>query len=527
MRVLNAAQMREADRRTIEEIGIPSRVLMENAGREVVAAIAGRYEDLETRRVAVLCGRGSNGGDGYVVARTLSQRGLDVRVYAIGGAAEIRGDAGSNLEILRRMGLTVADVADEQSWRRHFPGIAACGLIVDAILGTGLNAPLAGLLETVVVDLNRSKVPVVAVDLPSGVSGDKSDLIGACVRADMTVTLAAPKLPLVLPPAEAEAGHVVVADIGISRAVIERIEGPRVDLLTREAMRDLVQPRQPDAHKGSFGHVLIVAGSRGKSGAAQLAATGALRSGAGLVTIATPASAQAVVASMAPEYMTVALEETRDGTVAARALDRVLTLEGDVVAAGPGLGTGTDTTAFVLGLLARGGTALVLDADALNAVAGDPQHLRGRPGRTVVITPHPGEMARLAGVSTAQVQLNRLDVARDFATAHQVYVILKGQRTLVATPEGVVFINPLGNPGMATGGTGDVLTGVVAAWLGQGLEPGAACCLAVYLHALAGDLSSADEGEIAMTAGDVASRLGEAILDLTAAGSGAPRSYEE
>jgi ADP-dependent NAD(P)H-hydrate dehydratase / NAD(P)H-hydrate epimerase len=407
-----------------------------------------------------------------------------------------------------------------------FRSMSACALIVDAIFGTGLKAPLAGLFEAVVADVNASKIPVVSVDLPSGLSADTPDLIGGCIQAAMTVTLAAPKLPLVLPPGEARSGRIVVADIGIPRTVVDDIEDPRVDLLTPEAMRDLIRPRQAGAHKGDFGHVLIVAGSRGKTGAAHLAGTGALRSGAGLVTVASPASSQPVVAAMAPEYMTVPLEETPDGTVAAAALDRVLALDADVVAIGPGLGVGPQVTAFVHGVLERRSGPLVLDADALNAFASDASRLRGRPGRSIIITPHPGEMARLAGISTESVQANRLDVARSFATAHQLYVILKGHRTLIATPEGRVSINPLGNPGMATGGTGDVLTGVVAAWLAQLIDADAACRLSVYLHGLAGDLSKADRGEIAMTAGDLAAHLGDAVSEVTATPRVGSRSRE-
>jgi hydroxyethylthiazole kinase-like uncharacterized protein yjeF len=263
--------------------------------------------------------------------------------------------------------------------------------------------------------------------------------------------------------------------------------------------------------------VLLIAGSRGKTGAAHLAALAALRSGAGLVSVATPISAQPILAAMAPEYMTLPLEETPDGRIAAGALDYVLEFEQDVIAVGPGLGTGPDVTVFVQELLQRSESPLVLDADALNVLASDPERLQNRPGsRPIVITPHPGEMARLVRTSVDDVQSSRLDVARDFAVAHQIYVVLKGYRTLIATPEGKVFINPLGNPGMATGGTGDVLTGVLAAWLAQLLDAEAACKVAVYLHALAGDLTEADEGEVGMTAGDVAAHLGDAVLELTA-----------
>jgi NAD(P)H-hydrate epimerase len=283
-------------------------------------------------------------------------------------------------------------------------------------------------------------------------------------------------------------------------------------------MREILQPRESDSHKGDYGHVLVIAGSRGKTGAAHLAAVGALRSGAGLVSVATPLGSQPIVAAMGAEYMTVPLDENGEGTIAAAALEKVLELEQDVILAGPGLGRGPDVTVFIQELVEKSESPLVLDADALHALASDPDRLQntGEGARPIVITPHPGEMARLANTSVEEVQASRLDVARDFAVQHQIYVVLKGYRTLIATPDGKVFINPLGNPGMATGGTGDVLAGVIAAWLAQLLDAEAACKIGVYLHGLAGDLTEADEGEVAMTAGDLAAHLGDAVLELTA-----------
>ena len=517
MRVLNAAQMREADTRTTDEIGIPSIVLMENAGRQVVAALEANYSDLLTRQVAILCGRGSNGGDGFVVARTLYQRGVGVSVFVLGSIGEVRGDARMNLEILGRLGLTTVEIADEQAWELHFSEIAKCDLIIDAIFGTGLKAPLSGMLETVVADVNASGIPVVAVDLPSGISADTPELLGDCIHAAMTVTLGAPKLPLVLPPGESYAGSVVIADIGIPTEVLEAVDGPRLELLTREDMREIVPPRQLDSHKGDYGHVLVIAGSFGKTGAAHLTALGALRSGAGLVTVATPNSCVPILASMAPEYMTLPLEEGESGHIGSASIEHVLDLERDVIAVGPGLGTNESVAMFVRGLLERSSVPLVIDADALNVLAGDPESLSGRDGsRDVIITPHPGEMARLIGLSTDEVQANRIEVARNFATSRRLHVILKGHRTLIATPDGKVFINPTGNPGMASGGSGDLLTGMIAAWMGQLLDTEAACKLAVFLHGLAGDLAEADEGELAMTATDIAGHIGDAVLELTA-----------
>ena len=516
MRVLNTQQMREADRQTIDEVGIPSVVLMENAGRQAVAAMEAAFDDLSTSKVGVICGRGNNGGDGFVVARTLAQRGIEAMVFLLGSVAEIRGDARTNLEILGHIGLTVLEITNAQEWELHSTELSECELIVDAILGTGFHGQLSGLMETVVADLNGLGVPIVAIDLPTGVSADSHEVAGEAIEASMTVTLAAPKLPLVLPPADAYGGDLVIADIGIPASVLDELDGPWIELLTRERMRELVPTRAADSHKGDFGRVLVVAGSLGRTGAAHLAALGALRSGAGLVTIATPKSCVPVVAAMMPEYMTEALEETATGAIDFAAVDRVLDMKADVIAMGPGLGQDPSTAAFIQAIVERSGVPIVLDADGLNAFGGDPDRLVGRESVDLIITPHPGEMARLLGMSIEDLQANRLDHAREFAAAHKLHVVLKGHRTIVAGPEGRAFVNLTGNAGMATGGTGDLLTGMIAAWFAQLLDPEAACKLAVYLHGTAGDLADADEGEVALLPTDIAAHLGDAVLELTA-----------
>lgn len=514
MRVLNAKQMRAVDRATIDDLGLASLVLMENAGRQVVAALESLIDDLPARRIVALCGIGNNGGDGFVVARTLHQRGIDVSVVVVGATADVRGDARINLDIIGRLGVPIVEVSDAQHWELYAPQVTSADLVIDAMVGTGLSRALSGLHDTVVADLNTSSATVVSIDLPSGLSADTNELIGPVVQADITVTLGAPKVPLVLPPAEHAAGDVVVADIGIPHAVIADAEGARLYLLTRDYVRTLIEPRVPEAHKGDFGRVLVVGGSRGMTGAAVLAARGALRCGAGRVTVATPGSVQAIVAALGVEFMTHGLLE-HDGRCAREAADEVLTMGADVVALGPGLGTGPSVTAFVRALIERGDTPLILDADALNACAGDAAVLTGREDRPIVITPHPGEMARLLGCSTDDVQANRLGLAVEFSTSHHVCVVLKGYRTIVALPDGQAFVNPTGTPGMATGGSGDVLTGMVAAWLAQLLDPGPACQLAVYLHGAAGELAEADEGEVSMTAGDIVTHIGEALQELT------------
>ena len=517
MRVLSTAQMRAADRRTIDEIGIPSAVLMENAGRQVVAAMERHLAPLGEQRVAVVCGKGNNGGDGFVVARVLEAGGVTTRVYLLVSASKIEGDARVNLSVLDVVGVPVVEVAEPDAWAAQLPDITACDVVVDALFGTGLARPLEGFWRTVVADLNASGVPIVSVDLPSGLSADTARLIGETIDATLTVTLGAPKLPLLMPPAATQAGDVVVADIGIPDVVVETLDGPRLEIITRERVRDLVVPRPDDIHKGDCGRVLIVAGSTGKTGAAQLAALGALRSGAGLVTVATPRTCQSVVSTLMPEYMTLGLDDTADGMVSADAVETILAERCDVLAVGPGLGQSAGARALVRALVDQTKMPLVLDADGLNAFADDAAGLVGRDGRDLVITPHPGEMARLMGTTIDHVQTHRVEVARELATTRALYVVLKGARTVVATPEGAVSINVTGNPGMATGGTGDVLAGVVAAWLAQLLDAEAACVLGVFLHGLAGDLAAAEQGEVALIASDVADHLGPAVLHLTAA----------
>ena len=516
MRVLNASQMREADRRTIQDLGIPSIVLMENAGRQVLDAMNAAFGSLAGRRVTVIAGHGNNGGDGYVVARGLRQQQCDVLVCLVGASDEVRGDARINLDILERLGVPVVAVASNVEWDRQKASALDCDLIVDALFGTGLSTPLSGLYETVIDCVNAATAPVVSIDLPSGLSADQSAPIGPAIAASLTVTLGAPKLPLVMSPADSMVGTLVVADIGIPRDVLGGVEGPRIEFMIPAEARTLVPVRAADAHKGTFGHVCVVAGSRGKTGAAHLAGMAALRSGAGLATVATPESCLATVASMGAEYMTVGLSEGADGCVTRRASKAVGKIVCDVMAIGPGLGTGVSQRAFVQDVLAHATRPIVVDADALNVLAANgARHLRARKGQVVIITPHPGEMARLIGSTARDVQNRRLDVASAFAAERGVIVVLKGYRTVVAAPDGRIFINSSGNAGMATGGSGDVLTGVIAAWLVQMPDPVDACRLAVYLHGAAGDLAARAEGQVAMTAGDILRHLGQAELALT------------
>lgn len=515
MRVLSARQMREADRRAIEDIGIPSIVLMENAGRQVVAALQSAFDSLASMRVTVLCGRGNNGGDGFVTARALVSADVDTAVALIGESSGLKGDARTNFDALKAIGVDVVEIADAGAWELHGSELLDANLIVDALVGTGLNAPLTGLYQTVVDDINAAAAPVASIDLPSGLSADSPEAPGPVVDATLTVTLAAPKISLVLPPGEALAGTLAIADIGIPPEVIAEIDGAWVELLTKDLIRPLIRPRAPESHKGDYGRVLIVAGSPGKSGAAVLAGVAALRSGAGLVTIAAPKSTIPIIAASMPELMTLALPEDEQGLVDPAGVKQILGFEADVIAMGPGLGRTDGVCEFVHGVVEGIGVPLILDADAIVAFEGEADRLVAGDGVDLILTPHPGEMATLTGLSIDQVQGSRLAVAHEFASTHHCHLILKGHRTIVATPEGQAFINLTGNPGMATAGAGDVLTGAIAAWVGQLQDPKAACQAGVYLHGLAGDLAEADEGETALIASDIVACLGDAVLELT------------
>jgi len=517
MKILTAAQMQRIDRLTTDQCGMPSLTLMENAGRAVVDFLSKRFAPLGQHTIAILCGRGNNGGDGFVVARLMRDQGLSPRVILLGNPASLRGDAAVNYDRLKV--LSPPDVAEDiVAWHRTRPAITDATLLIDAILGTGLSKPLEGFLLQVVRDLNSGfrGAHIVAVDLPTGVSSDTDALIGECVKAEASVTFTAPKRGHVFPPACEFVGQWTVRSIGTPRDLLESSPELYLDLTCPADLAWLVQPRRLTAHKGNFGHVLVLAGSIGKTGAAALAGQAALRSGAGLVTVATPKSALPIVAGLGMEFMTEPLPETDVGTVSLHALDsgRMDKLaEGkSVLAIGPGLGTVAETAEFIRTVVNRYDVPVVLDADGLNVFAGCMDKLHTG-GRVRVLTPHPGEMSRLTAQTTVDILANRIDAARDFAMKHQLYLVLKGSRTLTASPDGRVAVNPTGNPGMATGGTGDVLTGLVAGLLAQHpTRPvGQVIAAAVYLHGLAGDLAADQLGEASMMAGDLLRGLPQAF----------------
>ncbi len=509
MRILTAEEMRQVDRRAIEEIGIPSLVLMENASIGVADAIAESFAELET--VAIFCGPGNNGGDGLALARHLDARGYALRVFLVIGSSQPRGDAAVQLEILERSGLAVETIDAAAEIPRLVAQCAGYDLIVDALFGTGLGRPLSGHFAELVEGLNAVGKPILAVDLPSGLDGSRAEPPGPHLRAVMTVTFAAPKVAHVFPPAADVVGEVVVTDLGIPPHLIGEAPGDLHLLLGGELAAYLV-PRAARAHKGDFGHTLLVAGSPGKAGAVILAARAAVRGGAGLVSAAVPEPILQTVDGGSLESMTVALPAGAEGGLGAEAGAAVLAAaEGKrSVALGPGLGVAPPTAATVRRLARELPLPVVLDADALNALAGRLADLSGR-GAETVLTPHPGEMARLLATTTAEVQEDRTAAARRAAAESGAVVILKGHLTLVADPGGAVYVNPTGNPGMASGGSGDVLTGLVAALLAQGYGALAASQLGVYLHGLAGDLAIREIAPEALRADDLIDYLPRAF----------------
>ncbi len=522
MKILTAAEIRRIDRLSHDKYGIPGTILMENAGMRVVEAVDGCVDDLDGASVLVLCGKGNNGGDGFVVARQLIQRGAAPQVFLFARPDAVSGDARQNLDILTALGHGPVVVDDRAAWDEAASRIGEVDVVVDALLGTGLSKPVDGLLARAISSINDvfSKAAVVSVDVPSGSAADSGDVQGPVVEADVTVTFSALKHCLVSPPACHFAGEVIVADIGNPHPLIDSAKDA-VELLDPASFPDAAFPRDLDTHKGDYGKVLIVGGSLGKGGAAAMAARAALQSGAGLVTAAVPRGTLPVVAGHTPEVMTEALPETADGTLSAEALRRVgsrLVDGKSVVAIGPGIGTHPETFDAVRELVKALELPVVLDADGINAFAGHAEALipDGSGAAPRILTPHPGEMARLTGASIAEIHRDRLTVAREFASAHGVHIVLKGFRTVIAGPDGSAFVNPTGNAGMATAGSGDVLTGMIAGVLGQPHLGALAerIGLAVFLHGLAGDRAANEVGEESMLATDILHFLPEAWSEL-------------
>ncbi len=561
MKIVTAAEMREIDRITTEKYGVPSLTLMENAGTAVAEFVLEQYPD--AKRIGVLCGKGNNGGDGFVAARKLHEAGRQVEVLLLADPAELKGDAAA---MFKKLPVKAACARNEEELKKQAARqVFEADVLIDAILGTGFRPPVTGVSAAGIERLRASKRPIVAVDLPSGADADSAAELEAgvlAVRASSTVTFTAPKKRHIFDSSSC-CGEIVVAPIGSPQEAVA--SALHLHVITALEIAPVIGTRLPDAHKGDFGHVLIIGGSVGKAGAPAMAGMAALRAGAGLVTVAVPRSVLRTVAGFAPEIMTQPLEETDAGTISLRALEdgrlEALTKGKSVIALGPGISRNPETVEFVRTVVRRcTESPLIVDADGLNAFEGHADTLDGSDRQPLVLTPHPGEMARLAGLSTDEVQKDRIGVARKFAQEHRLTVVLKGHRTLIAAPDGAVWVNPTGNPGMATGGTGDILTGMVAGLTAQqsspaaalgrevaalreeidrgplepneeqrrmlepmmakmrekdreleGFRPLEALWAAVYLHGLAGDIARERMGEHSLIATDLLAALPEAF----------------
>jgi len=503
MKVLTSTQMKEIDRTTIEEIGILGTILMENAGKQIFKKLREKFPKLSKEKIVIVAGKGNNGGDGFVVARHLYNQGANPYVLLLASKGEVRGDAAVNLKKAEKIGIKVNEVCSPKGWKLQKEKISQATLLVDAIFGTGLVKPAQGLYVDVIEEINKSKAYKIAVDIPSGLSSDTFQIIGPCVRADLTVTLAAPKVSQVFPPAEEYVGELVVADIGVPSSLFDD-EKLKLELVEKKTILPYFRRRRKDTHKGTYGHLFIVSGSLGKTGAAAMAGKAALKMGAGLVTVGTPESCLPIVARSMDELMTEPLAETQEKTISHEALKKVLSLlEGkDALMIGPGISTNKSTAEFVLSLMPKINVPSVVDADALNILASKPETIKSL-RQPAVLTPHPGEFARLLNISTREVVERKLELAPQFAEEYGVYLVLKAYRTITATPEGKVFINPTGNPGMATAGSGDVLSGMIASMIVQEKNLLGAVLAAIYIHGLSGDIGAKKLGEKALTAGDI------------------------
>ena len=514
MIVVTAAEMREIDRLTIEKFGVPSLTLMERAGAAVTQAILERFGRTAKKGVLIVAGKGNNGGDGFVVARLLRKKRIPCEVALLARRDELSPDAAHNLRAFLKVKGKITEIS-AASLDQLSGCIGKNALIVDAVLGTGIKSEVRGLFADAITLIHACGLPVVAVDIPSGLDTDKGVALGASIQAEMTVALAFPKLGGVIYPGAGYAGELVIADIGVDDRAVAEV-APQTELLERETIRWLVPRREPDTHKGSYGHVLVLAGSRGKSGAAILSSRAAMRSGAGLTTLAAPRSLNNIFASALVEVMTELLRDNPAEELEPLTDDewrRVLERK-NALLFGPGIGVSHATQNVLRWLLRNLDMPWVIDADGLNNLVLEIDRLR-HAKVAPVLTPHPGEMARLTGKSTAEVNADRVAIARSFAVEHRCNLILKGARTVIATPEGKVFINPTGNPGMASAGMGDVLAGMLASLLGQGLTAEDAMKLGVYLHGFVGDRVAQNRGEIGLIAADIIEGLPSGLRDLS------------
>ena len=506
MKVATDSQIQNLDRKAIQDFGIPGIVLMENAGAGTVRALYDHFPDIRSRKVAIIAGPGNNGGDGFVIGRHLINRGVDVTALLVTAKEKVRGDARINLELYQKL-RPIHEVHRQEDLLPLREQLGREGLVIDAILGTGLKSAVSGFFRETIDFINSLSVPVVAVDIPSGIEASSGKILGAAIRAKLTATFGIPKIGLLMHPGRSHTGKIEVVDISIPDYLVQE-ENIRVQLIELSDLACILKQRSADTHKGQCGHLLILAGSPGKTGAAAMVSEAALRSGAGLITLGIPSSLNAIMETKLTEVMTEPLPETTAQTMSIESWTKIQELmEGKkAVALGPGISTEPETMQVVNRIICNSPIPLIIDADGINALAENCALLK-EASAPVLLTPHPGEMARLMKSSVQHIQEDRIGIAGRFATEHGVYLVLKGAQTIIADPGGEVYINPTGNPGLASGGTGDVLTGMIAGFVAQGYSLSEASRVGVYLHGYIADLLAEETGEIGLTATDLLARI--------------------
>ncbi len=514
VKLVSGRQMAAIDRRSIEEGGIPATELMERAGRGVFEIIQEQWDGLDGLDLMVVCGKGNNGGDGFVVARLLHQAGIVQRTFLAAEKGGVGREAAHHLELLEAAGGQVESLLDDTDLERFEDALKEADLVVDALLGTGIRGAPRPEMERIIESIAACGRPVVAVDLPSGLDADTGQIHGACVNAVLTATFGLPKIGQMFFPGRANCGVLRLVDIGFPAEILASSPAA-ARLMTEDRMGRLIPQRSGDAHKGGCGAVAVVAGSAGMTGAAALTAESALRSGAGRVSLGTPVSLNDILEVKLTEVMTRPLPEVKKyRCLALSALGELLPLlsRSDCVAVGPGLGRHPETMELVRRLVLRAAGPVVLDADGLNAFAGAAETLKDV-SHPLILTPHIGEFSRLTGLEKEKILKDPMGLAGQFARSWGVTLVLKGAPTVIATACGQILVNSSGNSGMATAGSGDVLTGLIAGFLAQGLQPERAACLGVYIHGRAGDAACNKIGEWGMTAGDIGAAIPRAILD--------------
>jgi NAD(P)H-hydrate epimerase len=515
MKVATPKQIGKMDSETINKIGIPGIVLMENAALKVVEETIKSVGEIKGKKVIVIAGKGNNGGDAFAAARYLHNLEAHVSVFITSEKSEIKSDAEINLKIIENMNIKTVEVIDESILSEIKKELDTCDAVVDGIFGTGFKGQITGIIEEVVGLVNDSLKYIVSIDIPSGVNGENGKVLGKCIKAHKTVTFTFPKTGLLINPGCEYTGELVIADIGIPKMICEAYDIETI-FIDEGHVSGIIPKRLRESSKGNYGRVLIVSGSTGMTGSGCLSAKAALRTGAGLVYLGVPAALSNIYGTQLVEPIVIPFEDKGKGYFSKESgKDIIKELEKmNAAAIGPGISCRQDIVELVNEILINARIPLVLDADALNAVAKDVAILK-KSKVPLIVTPHPGEMSRLIGTSIEDIQKDRIKHARDFSDEYNVITVLKGSKTIIATPHGRVYINPTGNPGMSTAGTGDVLTGIIAGFIGQGFLPEDAAVAGVFLHGLAGDSAAQKKGEYGLIAGDLVEELPYAIHQYT------------